>query len=217
MADLVVPNPNARRLLWDVQVIKDAIEHLPETTYAGQDALNTATLVLNAFADGASDSGSDEHIQRARVCAQALLGDDHDGPHVYDRNVHGESTVTSIGHCHIDTAWLWTYGETRRKIARSWSAQCDLLDRYPEHRICISQAVQFQWLMEDHPALWERVQGHIKQGGIQPIGGVSLSEQELSIMLLVNTQFVRELTWIGLIPDFSAGLRWIPTFLQGSH
>jgi len=30
-------------------------------------------------------------------------------------------TLWAVGHCHIDTAWLWPYAETRRKIARSWS------------------------------------------------------------------------------------------------
>jgi len=30
----------------------------------------------------------------------------------------------------------------RQKIARSWSSQCDLMDRYPEHTFVGSQAQQ---------------------------------------------------------------------------
>ena len=32
-----------------------------------------------------------------------------------------DHTVHAIGHCHIDTAWMWPYEEKKRKIARSWS------------------------------------------------------------------------------------------------
>ncbi len=45
-----------------------------------------------------------------------------------------------IGHCHIDTCWLWPWAETKRKVARSWSNQCDLMDRYPELNFACSQA-----------------------------------------------------------------------------
>lgn len=37
------------------------------------------------------------------------------------KNNDAQHTVYAVGHCHIDTAWLWPYAETKRKIARSWS------------------------------------------------------------------------------------------------
>jgi alpha-mannosidase len=36
-------------------------------------------------------------------------------------NSPSQLKVHAVGHCHIDTAWLWPYEETKRKIARSWS------------------------------------------------------------------------------------------------
>lgn len=36
------------------------------------------------------------------------------------KNNDSQHTVYAVGHCHIDTAWLWPYAETKRKIARSW-------------------------------------------------------------------------------------------------
>jgi hypothetical protein len=33
-------------------------------------------------------------------------------------------------HSHIDTAWLWPYAESRRKVARSWSTQAGLIESY---------------------------------------------------------------------------------------
>lgn len=41
--------------------------------------------------------------------------------------------VHAVGHCHIDTAWLWPFSETHRKTARSWSSQLRLAERYPWH------------------------------------------------------------------------------------
>ena len=37
------------------------------------------------------------------------------------KNSASQHQVHAVGHCHIDTAWLWPYRETKRKIARSWS------------------------------------------------------------------------------------------------
>lgn len=78
--------------------------------------------------------------------------------------------VYGIGHCHIDTCWLWPWMETKRKIARSWSNQCDLLDRYPEYRFTASQAQHYKWLEQLYPYAWTRVKEHIKGGKFQPIG-----------------------------------------------
>jgi alpha-mannosidase len=50
--------------------------------------------------------------------------------------------------CHIDTAHLWPYRVTQQKVARSWSTQVDLMDRYPELRFTCSSAQQYKWLEE---------------------------------------------------------------------
>src|ERR1700729_1164680 len=41
---------------------------------------------------------------------------------------------------------LWPYRVTQQKVARSWSTQVDLMERYPEHPFVASQAQQFKWL-----------------------------------------------------------------------
>lgn len=80
--------------------------------------------------------------------------------------------IFAIGHCHIDTAWLWPFAETKRKVARSWATQCDLMDRYPEHHFAASTAQQYLWLKEDYPGLFERVKAKVKEGRFIPVGGV---------------------------------------------
>ena len=56
-------------------------------------------------------------------------------------------------------------------MARSWSSQCNLLDRYPEHRFTASSAQQYKWLEVYYPKLFERVRNHVKKGTFQHIGG----------------------------------------------
>ena len=79
--------------------------------------------------------------------------------------------VTGIGHCHIDTAWLWPFDETKRKVARSWATQVDLMERYEEHRFACSQAQQWKWLQQYYPLLYDKVKTKVAEGRFIPIGG----------------------------------------------
>lgn len=59
---------------------------------------------------------------------------------------------------------------TQQKAGRSWSAQLDLLDRYPEFIFTATQPQQFQWVEELYPDLWARILDRVKQGRFQPLG-----------------------------------------------
>ena len=50
-------------------------------------------------------------------------------------------TLAMIGNCHIDSAWLWPYSETKRKCARSWSSTLQLMEEYPEMKFACSQVL----------------------------------------------------------------------------
>lgn len=83
----------------------------------------------------------------------------------------GRSTIAAVGHCHIDTAWLWPYDETKRKVARSWSSAVTLIEsgRYPSYKFCASSAQQYAWLKEGYPALFERVAAAVDGGSFLPV------------------------------------------------
>ena len=121
---------------------------------------------MDAFIAG---HGSQDSILKGREIARKYLGDKANSHEVYDSDQ--KPIVYAIGHCHIDTCWLWPWAETKRKVARSWSNQCDLMDRYPEHRFTCSQAQQYKWLEQLYPSLYDRVKAKVKQGTFQPIGG----------------------------------------------
>ncbi|KAJ2860701.1 Glycoside hydrolase, 38 vacuolar alpha mannosidase [Coemansia asiatica] len=78
--------------------------------------------------------------------------------------------VYAIGNCHIDTAWLWPYNETKHKITHSWSTQLGLIEKYPDYMFAALQVQQFKWLKEFYLGLFAHVKEQIKEGQFIPIG-----------------------------------------------
>jgi alpha-mannosidase len=164
-ADIVAVNLAARGLYFDFWEIGDAAREFPGESLEAHSAQQIANRIIDTFIAG---NGSDESIAKARKIAREYLGD-VDSHKVYESEK--EAIVTGIGYCHIDTCWLWPFAETKRKVNRSWSSQCDLIDRYPELRFCCSQAQQYKWLEQDYPSTFDRVKKKVKEGSFQPIGG----------------------------------------------
>lgn len=77
-----------------------------------------------------------------------------------------------VGHAHIDTAWLWTLAETRRKVVRSWTNTLDLMDRDPALHFICSQPQQYRWLETDATAVFERIKARVAEGRWEPVGAM---------------------------------------------
>ncbi|KOS47426.1 hypothetical protein ACN38_g1552 [Penicillium nordicum] len=165
-ARITAVNLAARALFYDFWIIGDAAREFPGESWESHEANVVANSIMDTFIAG---NGSNEAINEARKIARKYLGDKVDSSDVYDTNT--QPMVYAIGHCHIDTCWLWPWAETKRKVARSWSNQCDLMERYPEHRFACSQAQQFKWLKQYYPSVFDRVKRWVKKGNFQPIGG----------------------------------------------
>lgn len=163
-ADIVAVNMVARQLWIDIWVIGDAAREFPTDSWEQHKALVVANRIIDAF-----ELGNQASLVEGRKIAQEYLGPDVDSHEVYQTKK--EHIVYAIGNCHIDTCWLWPFKETRRKVVRSWSNQCDLLDRYPEYKFTASQAQQYKWLETLYPYAFDRVKDHVKKGTFLPIGG----------------------------------------------
>lgn len=157
--DLAVPNKLAWNLLYDFQIILGMAKDLPEDSLRGSQALYTANAIINAFQPG--NDGS--LLQGSRIASEFLAAKNGDAQH----------EIIAVGHCHIDTAWLWPFEETIRKAARSWTSQIDLMDRYPDYKFICSQAQQFEWVKARYLPLWERIREKVANGQFLPTGGVS--------------------------------------------
>ncbi|KAK9320228.1 Ams1p [Lipomyces orientalis] len=163
-ADLAWINPEARALRLDFTVISECAKEMPPNSWQKHRALEVANAIIDSF-----DESDVTSIARCRDIAAQFIGTKANSPEVFKPDQ--EALIMGVGHCHIDTAWLWPYAETRRKIGRSWSTQLDLIERYPEYNFVCSQAVQYQWLKEDYPDLFERLKVQIKAGRFIPTGG----------------------------------------------
>ncbi len=147
-------------------------KHLPEDDIRGSQALFTANQIANHIWPQQPD---DDAIERASQLAKGFLSAQNGG---------GVCEVSVIGHCHIDTAWLWSYRETKRKAARSFAtALCYLEDSlhhananaheklYPFYKFCCSQAQQLHWVKEEYPHLFHRIQEKVRDGQFVVTGG----------------------------------------------
>lgn len=163
-ADLVVPNLQARALYIDFWIIGDASREFPNDSWQKHKARDVCNRIINAF----DLEHPDESIAKGREIAREYIGN-VDSSYIYYNGKHPR--VFAIGNCHIDTAWLWPFAETHRKIGRSWATQLDLIEKYPEYNFTTSQMQQFKWLSEDYPDLFEKVKEQAKAGRFIPVGG----------------------------------------------
>ncbi|KAI8366245.1 galactose mutarotase-like domain-containing protein [Blakeslea trispora] len=156
-ADLVVPNELIQKLFHDLTVIRGISFDTDSSSPRARQALWVINEVINKFICDDKDS-----IKSCLELTQDYLG---------TKNGVGQHKITAVGNCHIDTAWLWPYDETKRKIARSWSSQLDLIERYPEYVFTGSQVQQYEWLKDLYHPVFEKIQRAEKSGQWEIIGG----------------------------------------------
>ncbi|KAL2257665.1 hypothetical protein VTK26DRAFT_9330 [Humicola hyalothermophila] len=163
-AEIVAIDPDARQLWIDMWILHDAAREFPGDSWEQHKALQVCNKIIDTF-----ELGNRESLKECRKIAEEYIGSNVNSSEVYDSGK--EPVVYGIGHCHIDSCWLWPFAETKRKVARSWSSQCDLMDRYPELNFACSQAQQYKWLKELYPYAFERVKKKVAEGRFHPIGG----------------------------------------------
>ncbi|KAL2270134.1 hypothetical protein VTJ83DRAFT_2318 [Remersonia thermophila] len=163
-AEIVAIDNDARQLWIDTWIIGDAAREFPQDSWEQHKALNVCNRIIDAF-----DVNDRESVKRCRKIAEEYLGPKVNSAEVYKSGK--EPVVFAIGHCHIDSCWLWPFAETKRKVARSWSSQCNLMERYPELNFACSQAQQYKWLKELYPSVFARVKAKVAEGRFHPIGG----------------------------------------------
>ncbi|KAI8597961.1 glycosyl hydrolases family 38 N-terminal domain-containing protein, partial [Dissophora ornata] len=155
--EILVRNKAAWSLFYDMEIISGMANELPEDTARAQEALYACNQIIDNFNRFDIDSA----LQKCLQISHEFLS---------KKAAPGVHRVTAVGNCHIDTAWLWPYAETRRKTARSWSTQLRLMEDYPEYVFVCSQAQQLEWLSQDYPKLFEEIQAASKAGRFQVIG-----------------------------------------------
>lgn len=167
----MVKNREAWHLLWDFYTLQGCISEMPKDSVLQNKALWTMQQIQNTFRKDDLST-----IAKCRAIACEVLGDKwfNKGPDLYkEGNVFGKDDfkLWGVGHTHIDSAWLWPFTATQQKVARSWSTQMDLMDRYPEFKFTASTAQQYAWLEQYYPKLFSKLQKYVQSGRFIPIGG----------------------------------------------
>ena len=128
-----------------------------------------------------------------------------------------EATVSAVGHTHIDVAWL---RQTRDKTSRSFATVLKLMEEYPDYRFMSSQAQLYEFIRQEHPAIFARIRESVRQGRWEPEGGMWVeadtnlsSGESLVRQFLVGKRFFRnafgadcKILWLPDVFGYSAAL-----------
>ena len=124
-----------------------------------------------------------------------------------------EVTVFATGHAHIDVAWLWPLVQTRQKAARTFQNALNLLDRYPDFHFSQSQPQLYEFVREDFPQLFERIQHQVAAGKWEPLGGMWLeADCNLTGAESLARQFLLGRSYFAkyLGPQTESPVLWLP-------
>jgi alpha-mannosidase len=129
-------------------------------------------------------------------------------------------TVYCLGHCHIDTAWLWPIAETVRKVRRAVS---NVLGLASPLGFAMSQTAQMDMLLHGEMCsdgsgtgsrgVWEAFREAVRQGIIVPVGAMWV---EPDGNLLSGESWVRQMlesrAWFleHLVCHSPGGARYLP-------
>ncbi|MGW2550741.1 alpha-mannosidase [Streptomyces sp. NPDC001635] len=158
-ADVAVLDEDVWHLDLDLQVLRELMAELGEHDPRRHE-------ILHAL-DRAMDALDLDDVSGSAAAVRAVLGP------VLSRPAHASAHIVSgVGHAHIDSAWLWPIRETKRKTARTFSNVTSLADEYEEFVFACSQAQQYEWVRDNYPRVWARIQESVKKGQWAPVGGM---------------------------------------------
>jgi alpha-mannosidase len=154
-----------------------------------------------------ADFEAEQPARRESVLAASRglkpLLDCKNGPSVPDFSVIGQS--------HLDLAWLWTLNETHRKVARTYSNQLALMERFPEYKFILCEPILMDWMKAEYPDLYERVKEKVKSGQMIPEGAVYVEgDMNLPGGESLTRQFIYGKRWFRKELGVDSRLAWMP-------
>jgi alpha-mannosidase len=158
-ADIAVLDEDVWHLDLDVQVLRELMLELGEHDPRRHEIMHALDRAMDLL-DLDDVSGSAPAVRAA--LKPVLSKPAHASAHI----------LSGVGHAHIDSAWLWPIRETKRKTSRTFSNVTSLADEYEEFVFACSQAQQYEWVRDNYPHVWARIQESVKKGQWAPVGGM---------------------------------------------
>jgi alpha-mannosidase len=157
-AHIAILNEEMYQLYYDIEVLKELMEQLPEESARHQKIMFS---LFNAFK--LMKNYDEEEAKKAREVLAVELN---------KRGGDESLSISAIGHAHIDLAWLWPIRETIRKGARTFSTVLTNMERYPEYIFGASQPQLYAWMKERYPKLYVKIKQRIEEGRWEAQGGM---------------------------------------------
>ncbi|MFC1614260.1 alpha-mannosidase [Gemmatimonadota bacterium] len=121
--------------------------------------------------------------------------------------------IAAVGHAHIDVAWLWTLGQTRRKCGRTFYNVISLMERYSEFIFAQSQPQLYDYVRRDYPDLFESIKKKVAAGQWEALGGMWVEAdcnvsgpESLARQLILGRSFYAE----HFGPGADSPVLWLP-------
>jgi len=185
-------------LMWDLRVINDVEHKLDKDSPQRYQILRASNHILNRIdALDQSTYQTGRELAAQIMYSKKTIADAKEKKNEDEDDDDDRHTIYAVGHCHIDTAWLWPYGETRRKVIRSWASQLRLMQLYDDYHFTASQAQQYDWLRQDSPELFKRIQDVVRERR--------------------NTFHVVGGTWVEMDGNLPSGEGFVRQFLYGQQ
>ncbi len=137
---------------------------------------------VNQYPADTDDEIWREQMKKANSVISAFLQEQPTG--------YGE--VGLIGHAHLDTAWLWTVEETKRKSARTLSNALSLMEQYDEYTFIQSSSLHSAWMKELYPDVFSDMKKRIAEGRYEPNGAVWV---ECDCNITGGEAMIRQFLW----------------------
>lgn len=154
------------QFLFDLKTLNQLIANLDKDSYRYGEVLSAAFDVYKVVTQYPVDV--EEEVWRSAMNkANAVMKEV-----LSQKNGNSVGSIGLIGHAHLDSAWLWTVEETKRKCARTFSNALSLMDWYPEYTFLQSSALHAAWMKEYYPSIYQDMKRRIAEGRYEPNGTV---------------------------------------------
>ncbi len=116
----------------------------------------------------------DKNIPGAKSALAPLFEENSPEHRLINKYINKKNPVeyTAVGHAHLDLAWLWPKRETMRKALRTFTNALSLIDKNPDFVFGASQAWLYDWIKQNNPATFEKIQKAVADGNIEIQGGM---------------------------------------------
>lgn len=155
--DIVVIRDDISSLFYDYTVLA-----MHKTNYKQSDPKYASIGRALKLAFKTARSTQPQDIAKARQIIADELNTGEDIPYY----------AYATGHAHLDLAWLWPIRETKRKACRTFTNQLRNIEKYDGYIFGASQPQQFEWMEQNHPALFQKIKAAIDANRIEVQGGM---------------------------------------------